>query len=205
MGYNLYRGYVEVVGKEAASAYKSKTDADLDTLAMAQRYAGYAGVLASETVMLDADSAAQAGLLSKAIDTLQLTARRMATNRGMHATMRDTAGLIDHCCTGVELACGIVVDIKTGRKASYDVLKVRGRERMVLSDADETHDYSDIPECFRIFRKMTYLIIPPIYKRDYSSSSISYLSGNLSVKGSEMPELNCSSYQLIRPGSSSSE
>lgn len=154
MGYSLYRGYVETIGKEAVAKYKTKDDAQLDTLDAAQRYAGYAGVLASETVMLDADSAGQASALSKAINALHITARLMRTKRGMHVTLRDSSGLVKDCCQGVELMCGIVVDIKTGRKASYDVLKIDGRERMVLADADDTHDYSTLPACLSVFRKM---------------------------------------------------
>ena len=153
MGYQLYKGYVEVDStKEVTQTYKGKDSDKLASLVEARKFPGFAGVLNAETVMLDADDAGQATALVAALRNGKITSRVMQTKRGVHCTMRDSKGYITDCSTHVELMCGIIVDIKTGRKAAVDILKLKGVERAVLSDADDTHDYSDIPEWCQVFR-----------------------------------------------------
>lgn len=155
---NLYRGYVECGGKdgkEPLAPYKNVPDDKLDTITQAKKYAGFAGVLASDTVMLDADSDGQTALLKTIFHETDIIARIMETERGIHATLHDTDHIIENCCTGVELACGVVVDVKTGHdRASVDVHKRHGTERTVLADAPQGTDYSTLPAWCKVLRKL---------------------------------------------------
>ena len=157
--YSLYRGYVECGGKdgkEPMAPYKHVPDDKLDTITQAKKYAGYAGVLNHETVMLDADTAEQAALLKTIFHQADLTAHIIETNRGIHAALHDRDHIVEHCCQGVELACGIVVDVKTGynNHASVDVLKVSGNERVVIADAAQDEDYGVLPAWCKVLRKL---------------------------------------------------
>ena len=53
---------------------------------------------------------------------------------------------IEKCFTKARLACGIVADIKSGFKNSYEVLKIEGKEREVLYDIFDDEEYQELPK-----------------------------------------------------------
>ena len=56
MALNLYKGYVPTSGKMATMPFKDKTSAELLTLAEAQKFNEYAGILADDTILVDIDT-----------------------------------------------------------------------------------------------------------------------------------------------------
>jgi putative DNA primase/helicase len=53
---------------------------------------------------------------------------------------------IEKCFTKAILACGLVTDIKSGFKNSYEVLKIDGKERELLYDILEDEEYQEVPK-----------------------------------------------------------
>lgn len=136
----LYRGYVKI--KDKKSVDKFKNGEKLRTLAQAKKCDEYAGILASNVVLIDIDNGEQAEILMNIVEDLQLDCKVICTSRGKHFLFKDTQGKIKKCATGVKLACGLTADIKHGDHNSYEVLKVDGKERFVEWDSDQ---YQDIP------------------------------------------------------------
>lgn len=128
---DLYRGYVECKGKKAIQEFKDP-EIKLLTLQEAQSKPSYGGVLRDNTVMVDVDNMAEAEILRKILDVYDIKARITKTRRGMHFTFftNDVLQNLSH----LESAIGIVCDYKYGINNSYEVLKVSGKEREVISD-----------------------------------------------------------------------
>ncbi|NPV89532.1 MAG: DNA primase [Firmicutes bacterium] len=114
-------------------------------LEQVQKLPRYMGILAPDTVLLDADSEPHSDNLLKLIQDENLSCLLTKRNggRGNHALFLDSEGLIKHGGTGLMLACGIVVDAKLGRKNGLECLKWDGVEREIIHDVAP---YQQIPK-----------------------------------------------------------
>ncbi len=101
-------------------------------------------ILAPDAVLLDADDPANGELLLKVIqgESLKCRVTDREGGRGIHANFLDRQARIKKNATKVMLACGIVVDIKIGRKNGLDCIRWQGVERHTVYDEGP---YQDIP------------------------------------------------------------
>jgi putative DNA primase/helicase len=138
---SLYKAYVPTSGKRAVMPFKDKDASDLLTLEEAQKFSEYAGVLATDTVLVDIDDNAQAHIMLNIVQAKGLKCKVLATSRGMHFLFKCDRPMQNrtHC----KLAIGLTADIKGGGRASYEVIKHDGKERVVLYD---TQTYQTIPK-----------------------------------------------------------
>lgn len=138
---SLYKGFVPTSGKRAVMPFKDKDASDLLTLEAAQKFSEYAGILATDTVLVDLDDGDQAKVMLEIVKAKALKCKVLATSRGMHFLFKTDKPMQNrtHC----KLAIGLTADIKGGGRASYEVLKHDGKEREVLYD---TGTYQIIPK-----------------------------------------------------------
>ena len=141
MALSLYKGYVPTSGKKATMPFKDRDASDLLTLAEAQKFTEYAGILADDTVLIDIDDGDQATIMLNIVKTKELKCKVLATTRGAHFLFKTDKPMQNrtHCKLGV----GLTADIKGGGRASYEVLKFDGKEREVLYDAQP---YQTLPK-----------------------------------------------------------
>ena len=138
----LYKGYIEVRGKKSLEKYKGLSK--FKTYEQVESLPEFAGVLAENTIFVDLDDGNQAEILMNIVEDLQLDCRVIDTTRGKHFIFRNTQ--LKNCPTHAQLAIGLTADIKVGFKGTYEVLKRDGVERFVEWDAEEGHDYQEIPK-----------------------------------------------------------
>ena len=133
MNENLYRGFIRCNSdKTAAQPYKDGEP--LLTLEEAQKFDSYAGVMSDNVVMVDLDDSGHAERLKRIVDAYQIKCRITRTRRGMHFTFFCNDQLMNH--NHVETAIGLIADYKYGINCSYEVLKINGKEREVITDPD---------------------------------------------------------------------
>lgn len=130
---DLYRGYVECKGKEAIQKF-SDPEIKLLTLQEAKTKASYAGVMRDNVVLVDVDNMPDAEILKKILDVYDIKARIIKTQRGLHFTFFVRDNIVLQNLSHLESAIGIVCDYKYGINNSYEVLKISGKEREVISD-----------------------------------------------------------------------
>lgn len=138
---NLYKGYVPTSQKKAQMAFKDKTSEDLLTLAEAQKFKEYAGILSDDTVLVDIDTEKETEILLNIVKSLELKCKVLKSRSGGHFLFKIDKPLPNR--TKVPLAIGILADIKGCGRASYEVLKIDGNEREVLYD---TGEYQILPK-----------------------------------------------------------
>lgn len=138
----LYKGYVETKDKKCIEKFKGRTD--FKTYEQVESLPEFAGILAENTILIDLDDGKQAEILMNIVENLQLDCKVIDTTRGKHFLFHNTK--IKSCSTHSTLAVGLTADIKVGFKSSYEVLKVNGEERFIEWDAEEGHDYQEIPK-----------------------------------------------------------
>lgn len=138
----LYKGYVETKDKKCIEKYKGRTG--FKTYEQVESLPEFAGILAENTILVDLDDGKQAEILMNIVENLQLDCKVIDTTRGKHFLFHNTK--IKSCSTHSTLAVGLTADIKVGFKSSYEVLKVNGEERFIEWDAEEGHDYQEIPK-----------------------------------------------------------
>lgn len=107
-------------------------------------YKSVSAILAPDAVMLDADDQNNHELLLKVIQGEGLMCRVTDRDggRGIHADFLDRQARIKKNATKVMLACGIVVDIKIGRKNGLECIRWQGVDRRTVYDEGP---YQDIP------------------------------------------------------------
>ena len=132
MALSLYKGFVPTKGKMATMPFKDKTSSELLTLEEAQKFSEYAGILADDTVLVDIDTEEETAILLKIVKSLNLKCRVLKSRSGGHFLFKIGSSMPNR--TKVKLAIGIVADIKGCGRASYEVLKIDGKEREVLYD-----------------------------------------------------------------------
>lgn len=138
----LYKGYVETKDKKCIEKFKGRTD--FKTYEQVESLPEFAGILAENTILVDLDDGKQAEILMNIVENLQLDCKVIDTTRGKHFLFHNTK--IKSCSTHSTLAVGLTADIKVGFKGTYEVLKRDGVERFIEWDAEEGHDYQEIPK-----------------------------------------------------------
>lgn len=138
----FFRGYVKTKNKHCMEKYKDRTK--LPTLEERRDCEEYAGILATNTILIDVDDAEQSEILMNLVEALQLNCRVYQTTRGKHFLFFNTQ--IQKCSTHSTLACGLTADIKVGFSNSYEVLKFNGKERFVEWDVEPGQEYQEIPK-----------------------------------------------------------
>jgi putative DNA primase/helicase len=141
MTLNLYKGFVPTSGKQAMMSFKDKTSAELLTLEEAQKFNEYAGILADDTVLVDIDTEKETEILLNIVKSLNLRCKVLKSRSGGHFLFKIDKPMPNR--TKVSLGIGITADIKGCGRASYEVLKIDGRERELLYD---TGDYQFLPK-----------------------------------------------------------
>lgn len=139
----FFKGYVETRDKKCIEKFKNRTD--FKTLEQVQSLSEYAGILATDTILVDIDDKAQSDILFKIVKAMQLRCRVYKTTRGKHFLFNNP-GLVTSNKTHAFLAVGIVADIKLGTRNSYSILKFGGKERKILYDTTEDEKAQDIPK-----------------------------------------------------------
>lgn len=133
MNDGLYKGYIEIDDqKHSVQAYKEGEP--LLDLEEAKRCRGYAGVLADNVVLVDIDDSGHAERLKRIVEAYQIQCRIVKTNRGMHFVFFCNEILMNR--NHLQTAIGLTADYKYGLNCSYEILKFKGEERLVLSDPD---------------------------------------------------------------------
>ena len=138
----FFRGYVKTKNKHCMEKYKDRTK--LPTLEERRDCEEYAGILATNTILVDVDDAEQSEILMNLVEALQLNCRVYQTTRGKHFLFFNTQ--IQKCSTHSTLACGLTADIKVGYSNSYEVLKFDGKERFIEWDIEPGQEYQEIPK-----------------------------------------------------------
>lgn len=141
MALDLYTGYVPTKGKMATMPFKDKKSSELLTLEEAQKFNEYAGILAENTVLVDIDTEEETAILLKIVKSLNLKCRVLKSRSGGHFLFKIDQPMPNR--TKIKLAIGIVADIKGCGRASYEVLKIDGKEREVLYD---NQPYQTLPK-----------------------------------------------------------
>lgn len=129
---NLYRGYVPTKGKQSTMPFKGKTSSELLTLEEVKRFSEYAGILADDTILIDVDTEEETEILLKIVESLNLRCRVIKSRSGGHFLFKTDEPRPNR--TKVHLAIGLTADIKGCGRASYEMLKIDGREHPVLYD-----------------------------------------------------------------------
>lgn len=138
----FFKGYIKTVNKEAAEKFKNRDD--LKTLDQVQSLSEYAGILAPDAILIDVDDKEQSQLLFKICEGEDIRCKILESRSGMHFLFKNSK--VDKCYTKTKLACGLVTDIKSGFKNSYEVLKIDGKEREVLYDILDDEEYEELPK-----------------------------------------------------------
>lgn len=140
--FQWFRGYVPTKNKRCLEKYKDRTD--LKGLDDVKNLSEYAGILATQTILVDVDDGGQSEILMNIVEALQLNCRVYQTTRGKHFLFINTK--IPKCSTHSTLAVGLTADIKVGFSNSYEVLKFNDKERFIEWDIDEGQQYQEIPK-----------------------------------------------------------
>lgn len=138
---SFYKGFVPTKDKMAQMAFKDKSANELLTLAEAQKFNEYAGILADDTVLVDIDTENETNILLNIVKSKGLKCRVLKSRSGGHFLFKIDKPMPNR--TKVKLAIGITADIKGCGRASYEVLKIDGKEREVLYD---TEQYEILPK-----------------------------------------------------------
>lgn len=155
----FFKGYVPTKKKKCLMSYKDKSPEQLLTIEEAGKLDEYAGILDTNTILIDVDEMEQAKKLFNLIESKECRCRVYQSTRGLHFLFLNTKGLVDKCYTHTNLACGINADIKVGLKNSYEVLKIDGKERVVLYDKLDDEEYQEVP----------FYLLPVKDKTDFSN------------------------------------
>ena len=131
-----YRGYVKCDGKRALDEFKNVPDNKLRTLEQVKNRDSYAGILASDVVLLDFDTKADSDTAYTIVQALGLKCLVRRSDKGWHFLFR-ASDRITKSATRKKLACGITADVKWGGKNSYESLKVNGVERPIIHECDD--------------------------------------------------------------------
>jgi putative DNA primase/helicase len=139
----FFKGFVETRDKKCIEKFKNRTD--FKTFEEVQSLPEYAGILANDSILIDIDDIEQSQLLLKICEDEDIRCRVLQSRSGMHFLFKNSK--IEKCFTKTSLACGLVkIDIKSGFKNSYEVLKIDGKEREVLYDIFEDEEYQEVPK-----------------------------------------------------------
>lgn len=140
---SFFKGYVMTENKKCIEKFKDRTD--FKTLEQVQSLPEYAGILAPDAILIDIDDEEQSEVLFKICEAENVLCKILKSRSGMHFLFKNSK--VDKCFTKTKLACGLRdIDIKSGFKNSYEVLKIDGKDREVLYDILEGEEYQELPK-----------------------------------------------------------
>lgn len=137
----LFRGYIETKGKKSLTSFKNKTREQLSTYEQVNDLDSFAGVLDTETILVDIDNKKEGKLLFDLVKKENLKCQVRETDKGFHFFFKNTK--IKQCYTKTTLARGFTADIKVGCANSYAVLKLEQKIRPIVYD---TEVYEEVPK-----------------------------------------------------------
>lgn len=151
----FFKGYVRTKNKKCIDKFKGVND--LKSLEDVQDLDEYAGIIAHDAILIDVDDEEQSELLLKICENEDIRCKILKSRKGMHFLFKNSK--VEKCYTKTKLACGLVdIDIKSGFKNSYEVLKIEGREREVVYDIHDDEEYQELPKwLFPIRTNMDFL------------------------------------------------
>ena len=140
---SFFKGYVMTKNKKCIEKFKDRTD--FKTLEQVRSLPEYAGILAPDAILIDIDDEEQSELLFRICEKEEIRCKILKSRSGMHFLFKNSK--VDKCYTKTKLACGLRdIDIKSGFKNSYEVLKIDGKDREVLYDILEGEEYQELPK-----------------------------------------------------------
>lgn len=104
----FFKGFVETKNKKCIEKFKGRTD--FKTFEQVQSLPEYAGILATETILIDIDDSETSEILFKVVKEYALTCRVYKTSRGKHFLFKNSG--VPTNKTGCKLAIGLTADIK---------------------------------------------------------------------------------------------
>lgn len=151
----FFKGYVETKNKKCIEKFKGRTD--FKSYEQVQSLSEFAGILNTDTILIDIDDFEQSELLFKIVQDKGLKCRVYETTRGKHFLFNNKG--VDTNRTKANLAIGLTADIKIGKRNSYSILKFKGKERTILYDTTgENEEAQDLPKWLLPIRTNTDFI-----------------------------------------------
>ena len=139
----FFKGYVRTKNKKCIDKFKDVSD--LRSLEDVQDLDEYAGIIAHDAILIDVDDEEQSELLLKICEDEDIRCKILKSRKGMHFLFKNSK--VEKCYTKTKLACGLVdIDIKSGFKNSYEVLKIEGKEREIVYDIHDDEEYQELPK-----------------------------------------------------------
>lgn len=139
---SFFKGYVPTKDKKCLYKFKGKSSEELQTYEQVKNHPEFAGILSDDAVLIDIDDKPQSEKMLQIVKDMKLKCRVYKTTKGMHFLFMNN--LIDSNKTKTKLACGLVnIDIKIGKRNSYEVLKFGNKEREILYDLE---NYEFVPK-----------------------------------------------------------
>ena len=138
----FFKGYVETKNKQCVEKFKGRTD--LKTFEQVQSLPEFAGILDSDTILIDVDEFEPSERLLKVIQESKLQCRVYKTTRGKHFLFKNKG--VETNRTHASLAIGISADIKLGKRNSYSILKFGGKDKEILYDLDDGEEVAELPK-----------------------------------------------------------
>ena len=138
----FFKGYVKTKNKKCVETFKGRTD--FKTYDEVKDLDEFAGILASDAILIDVDDIEQSNLLLDICDGENIRCKVLQSRSGMHFLFKNSK--VDKCYTKTKLSCGLIADIKSGFKNCYEVLKIEGKERVVLYDILDDEEYQELPK-----------------------------------------------------------
>ena len=142
--YQLFKGFVPTKDKKCTMPFKGKSSEELLNLRDAAQHDEFAGILNTDTILIDIDDYEMSEIMMKIVEDKQLACRVYETTRGKHFLFKNE-GRYDKCWTHQMLGCGLQSDGKLGSKSSYSVLKFKGKDRKIIYDIYDDEDYQAVP------------------------------------------------------------
>lgn len=106
----FFKGYIETDGKKAVEKFKNRDD--FKTLKQVSALPNFAGVLASDTVLVDIDDLESSDILLKIVEDFKLCCRVYETTKGKHFLFKNDN--LPGNKTAVRLGINILADMKLG-------------------------------------------------------------------------------------------
>lgn len=138
----FFKGYVETRDKKCIEKFKGRTE--FKTFEQIQSLSEFAGILATDTILIDVDDVATSDILFNIVKERQLKCRVYETTRGKHFLFTNTEVQTNR--THTSLAMGIFTDIKIGKRNSYSILKFNGKLRRIIYDTTENEEAEPLPK-----------------------------------------------------------
>jgi len=138
----FFKGYVETKDKKCIEKFKGRTD--FKSYEQVKSLPEFAGILNTNTILIDVDEFEPSELLFKIVQEKKLQCRVYETTRGKHFLFKNSA--VETNRTHANLAIGITADIKIGKRNSYSILKFGNKERKILYDTATNEEAQDLPK-----------------------------------------------------------